>query len=466
MKKLGIVLFSFALLIGIFPQSTKAALNPKFEQDLSQYLQEVSKVRGFEVTKEDIETSLSYYEESIENYESVEDLSSFLGEVIISDLSNLEVIYEEYELNEESLKQLLKDHDEELDDYIFLDDLSSAVEEVVERDPNFEQNLEKYLTTVSEERGFEVTKEHLEKSLAIYDTSLEEFKTVGRLSDFLGEAIKADLSNLDYFYENYELDQQALLQLLQENDDDINNYVYIDDVDNAVWRYYGDELVPETDGEIGADLLPIFKETLDLTEEELQRLEDHFMSLEEDFNNPETLKRLEELSIRMMAFEEFDVAAELTAEQIAELISIYEEFISLFKISVSYSLVKGSIEEPLSIFDLMNMKELKGANLKVDIFSNEGQFLADLIVTGEMVDSDIIVDTGDKMGESAEEVTNTVEQPTPVKPQKVMAQKKVDSKKVIGAKLPNTSTNHIQNILIGFILVLIGLLMYRKLKTV
>jgi processed acidic surface protein len=221
------------------------------------------------------------------------------------------------------------------------------------------------------------------------------------------------------------------------------------------------------DEEIAEDLLPIFQEEIDLTDEELQRIEDHLMSLEDHFSNPETLERLDELGNRMMAFEEdFDVATELTAEQIAELASIYEELLSIFKLKASYSLVKDGSETPLSLVDLMKIEELKGTNLKVVLYSTDGQFLADLIVTGEMVDSETVFETGEQIEESAKEVTKTVETPPVAKPekQKNITQKKPQHKTVKGAKLPKTASDYIPNALFGLFLVLAGILMYQKVR--
>lgn len=469
MRKLGAILLSFLLLIGLFPQFTSAAGNTTFEQDLIQYLNEVSEVRGFEVTREDIEASLSAYEDSLENYESVEELGGFLGEVIQSDLSNLDSIYEEFELDEAGLHQLLEENGEEENDYIFVDNLYSTVyfyteDGVFERDPNFEQDFVEYLATVSEERGFEVTKEDVEVSLAQYETKLEEFESVEDLSDFLGEVIKAGFGNLDYFYDNYQLDQPALFQLLEENGDDINQYVYIDDLEQVVWEYAGDELFPGMDEEIAADLLPIFQEEIDLTDDELKRIEDHLMSLEEHLSDPAILERLEDLGNRMMAFEEFDVAAELTAEQIAEMASIYDEFLTIFKLKAEYALVQGGSETTLSFWDLLNLEELKDANLKVAFFSTDGQLLADLIVTGEMVDSGTVTETGEQINESAEEVTKTVEQSAAVKPQKSISNVKSEVKTVKGAKLPKTASDYLPNALLGLAVVLIGILIFRKVK--
>ncbi|PKF89993.1 processed acidic surface protein [Bacillus sp. BA3] len=467
MKKLWTILISFTLLISLFPQLTSAAPSKNFEQDLTKYLKEVSLVRGFQVTKDDIETSLSFYDESIKNFESIGDLKEALGEVIKADLSNLDAIYDDYNLTNESLINLLHENGEELDDYIFIWDLDEAVyfyteEGDFERDPNFDKELVIYLAKVSKERGFQVTKEDIEASLELYDFSLEEFESVEELSEFLGDVIKADLSNLDYFNENYGLDKQALLQMLEENGENINDYIYIDNLEETVWNLTGGGI----DGEVAEDLLPIFEQELGLTEEELERLEDHLMSLEDHLSNPETVKQLEELGNRMMAFEEFDVATELTAEQIAEMASIYEELLSIFKLNVSYSLVKSGSESPVSLLDLMKLEELKGANLKIMIYNTDGKFLADLLITGEMVDSDTLTNAGGQIKESAKEVQKTIEKAPIAKPvkQKISTNTTSEQQTVKGAKLPNTASDYLPSALLGLFLVLIGSLMYRKIR--
>ncbi|MEY9866457.1 processed acidic surface protein [Peribacillus sp. B2I2] len=468
MKKLLTILLSITMLISLFPQLTLAAQSNNFEQELTKYLKEVSHVRGFEVTKDDIENSLSYYDEGIENFQSIDDLKDALGEVIKADLSNLDAIYEDNNLTHEGLIKLLHENGEELDDYIFIWNLDEAVyfyaeEGDFERDPNFDQELVKYLARVSKERGFEVTKEDIEASLDLYDFSTEEFESVEELSEFLGDVIKADLSNLDYFNEAYGLDKQSLLQMLEENGEDINDYIYIDNLEETVWTLTGGEL----EGEVVEDLLPIFEEELGLTEEELLRLEDHLMSLEEHLSDPATVERLEELGNRMMDFEEFEVATELTAEQIAEMASIYEELLSIFKLKVSYSLVKSGTESPVSLLDLMKLEELKGANLKIAIYTIDGKFLADLLITGDMVDSNTVTNAGQQIKESAKEVTKTIEKAPVAKPVKqkiISTHKNSEHQTVKGAKLPNTASDYIPNALLGLFIVLFGSLMYRKIR--
>ena len=461
MKKIWSVLLSLTFLISLFPSLVSAAQSKNFEQELTQFLKEASAVRGFNVTKDNIEETLSYYGESIEDFQTIKELKLELGEVIKADSSNLDFIYKEYNLTKDGLIQLLKDNGEELTDYIFIDDLEESVyfyaEENFERDPNFDQDLVNYLVEVSKKRGYEVTEKAFTALLASYEFSLEDFESVKELNEFMGEVIKADLSNLSYFNKNYGLDKQTLLQLLKDNGEDINDYIYIDDLEETVWALNGGDF----EGDIAEDLLPIFEEDLGLTNEELQRIEDHLMSLEERFSDPAAIERLETLADRMMAFEEFDVATELTAEQLAEIASIYEELLSIFNLKVTYSLVKNGEESPMSLADLMKMEELTDANLKIMIYTTDGKFLADLLITSDMVDSETITNAGQQLYHSANEVTKTIEKAPAVSKQK---SKTKEVKTVKGAKLPDTASDYMTNGLIGLFIILLGSLMYRKVR--
>jgi processed acidic surface protein len=463
-RQLGAFLLSIILVLCLFPHLTTAAQNSKFELELSEYLNEVSNTRGFKVTKADIEISLSYYGDSLRNYQSAADLKGFLGDVIESDYSNLTDLYNEFNLDHEEMVSLLEENGESLEDYIFIDDLSQTIyfyteDFEFERDPDFDQNFAVYLTEVSSERGFEVTKEDIETALKIYDESIANFESIKQLEDFLGEVIKADLSNLVYFKENYDLDQQSLLQLLAENDKDLDDYIYIFELEETVWTLMGLE------EEIAEDLLPIFEDELGLTEKELQNIEEHLISLEDQLSDETTIKRLDELGNRMMAIGEFEVTEELSAGQISELASIYEEMLSIFKLKASYSLFKDGSESPLSLADLIRLDELKGANLKVTLFSVDGTFLADLIITGEMVSSEVLEETGEQVEKSAKQAAETIAASVqPVKKHISKPMNHAEQKTVKGAKLPKTAGNYLTYAVIGVILLAAGSFLYRKVR--
>lgn len=128
MKKLCGIILTCLFLIASLPYTVMAAQSPDFEQEFTQYLSDSSVDRGQEVAKEDVEASLDLYGYTLADFDTVQEMKDFLGEVIKTDLSNLITIYEDYGLTQESLIQLLADNGETMGDYVYLYDLDSAVD--------------------------------------------------------------------------------------------------------------------------------------------------------------------------------------------------------------------------------------------------------------------------------------------------------------------------------------------------
>src|SRR6478735_445640 len=368
MKKLGAILLSFLLFVGVFPTSSFAAAST-FDADFNKYLKSVSQTRGFEVTKDDVEYSLSLYDESLENFDTIADLEDFLGEPIAADLHNVQDVYADFDLDKTSLNALLKENGQSLDDYVYLDDLYEDVGFYLEGDDWYKDD------------------ESYDEEDASYDDELSE----------------EDLSGL----------------------------------------------------------LSFMQSELGLTSEELNRIEAHFTSLEDELSNEATLNRLDQLGERLAAFEDFDTATELSADQIAELMSIYKEMLSIFHLDAKFALVQGGNERPLSLTDLINLEELKNASLKISLYTTDGKFLADMVITGDMFNSDIITDTGKEVEKSAEAVAK------PAQAQKPAVEKQTNGavqKTVKGGKLPETASNYVTNTLIGLVLVAAGFVLFRKVR--
>lgn len=375
MKKLGAILLSFLLFVGVFPMSSFAAAST-FDADFNKYLKSVSQTRGFEVTKDDVEYSLSLYDESLENFDTIADLEDFLGEPIAADLHNVQDVYADFDLDKTSLNALLKENGQSLDDYVYLDDLYEDVGFYLQGDDWYEDD------------------ESYDEEDASYDDELSE----------------EDLSGL----------------------------------------------------------LSFMQSELGLTSEELNRIEAHFTSLEDELSNEATLNRLDQLGERLAAFEDFDTATELSADQIAELMSIYKEMLSIFHLDAKFALVQGGNERPLSLTDLINLEELKNASLKISLYTTDGKFLADMVITGDMFNSDIITDTGKEVEKSAEAVAKPAQAQKPAVEKKQEPVKKQTNgavqKTVKGGKLPETASNYGTNTLIGLVLVAAGFVLFRKVR--
>ncbi len=227
---------------------------------------------------------------------------------------------------------------------------------------------------------------------------------------------------------------------------------------------YDDELSEED----LSGLLSFMQSELGLTSEELNRIEAHFTSLEDELSNEATLNRLDQLGERLAAFEDFDTATELSADQIAELMSIYKEMLSIFHLDAKFALVQGGNERPLSLTDLINLEELKNASLKISLYTTDGKFLADMVITGDMFNSDIITDTGKEVEKSAEAVAKPAQAQKPAVEKKQEPVKKQTNgavqKTVKGGKLPETASNYVTNTLIGLVLVAAGFVLFRKVR--
>ncbi|MCM3090652.1 MULTISPECIES: processed acidic surface protein [unclassified Cytobacillus] len=314
--------------------------------------------------------------------------------------------------------------------------------------PEFEEEFQQYLSDISAIRGFEVTRDDIEMVLSMYDESIEDYDSVQELSDSLGEVIKSDLSNIQFIYEDYALNEESLRSLLAEFGEELEDYIFVGDLEESVFFYTSDEFVDE---DMILELLEVFKTEFDLTDEEIERLKNHLISIEDDLLSPETMERLEGLSYRMMAIGEFDETGELSSDQVEELLSIFDELLSIYQVKAEYTLITKDTEKNLTLLELVNMKELINAKLKISIYNLTGDFLADIIITGEMFDSDLIKETGKDITKAAEKVEK-VKKPI------------TENKTVKGGKLPNTASNNLIFGVLGLLGILIGTTLFRRVR--
>ncbi|MBO1004312.1 processed acidic surface protein [Pseudogracilibacillus auburnensis] len=303
--------------------------------------------------------------------------------------------------------------------------------------------LESYLEEISTKRGITFTKEDLEDYLNGFGDSLTDYSSINELKEVLGEVINADLSNLNDLYHEYDLTEKKLNDLLTEYGEELSDYIFLDDLEIALIVYSDEDLEVAFE-----ELFEVLFQEFDLTPEELDNLIAHFESLETHFSNEQTLQRLENLAYRMIGFTDFDMVSDLTESDIAELLAIYNEFLDLFQLKATYHLMKDGTEKELSLTELMNLTELTNAKLKISFYNLQGNFLADIILTGEMVNSNTIHQSGNDV-KKIQEISKTEMKNTAVKTPK-------------GAKLPKTASDYGSNMLIGLAALFVGVVVYRK----
>lgn len=232
-----------------------------------------------------------------------------------------------------------------------------------------------------------------------------------------------------------------LEQFLNLFDDSLEDYEYIEDLESSIMFYQEEWL-------FDLDIEGVFAE-FGVTEQELERLAKHFETL--DYMNPAFEERLMELSERMMAIEEFTTVTELSAEQIAELLSIYGEFMELFELEAKYYFVKGDEKKEMSVQSLISLESTDGYDLLIELYNLQGDFLADILLTADMFGSDLIIDTGKELENST---------PTVIPPPKKPADN--TNQTVKGGKLPKTASDFAQNIAIGLGFIAFGALLFRR----
>ena len=390
MKRLSIIIASI-LLLSLFPAVSLAAPS---EDEVAEFVKETN------WSEEGLIDHLEYFwDMNIEDFDTLEEMIEYLGEPITEE--NLQQLLAEYDFeNEEELVALLAENgemettDDVRDVFRYIDALDSTVS---------------FLTYT----GTEINDETLKQLLNDYGLTKEE-----------------------------------LISLLEENDDSLENYEYIEDLDIMVSIYLGGDELP------GEDEMNQILADIDLTDEELEALFAHFMTL--DFENPDMLDKMMDLESRLMAFGEFDSAGDLTEAEIAELISIMQEMMNLFQLDAEFYLVKDGKKTHLSTAEMVALEETKGHDLLIELYNTQGQFLADMIITAEMFSSELIEDT----------VTDLNQAETVIKKQGPAKVKPVSKhpKTVKGGKLPNTAGNYIEGVLAGIGLILIGMAILHRRK--
>jgi processed acidic surface protein len=313
-----------------------------------------------------------------------------------------------------------------------------------------DQDLTVYLTELSTERGFTITKDDYVKYLEEYSlVLLSDFENIQELEEYMGAVIKSDNSNLESIYEDFELDEQQLIDLLATNGEAIENYIYVDDLYFAIFDFEPQDELPNPE-EIVEDMDGVMKE-IDLTDEEIENLMNHFLSIESKLNSPEVGERLMSIAERMMGIDPENP----TEEQIKEVGNAFEELLSIFKLKASFYIVEGNIKTQVSASELMQMEVLTGDYLLIQLFDLNGNLLADVKFT-----SDDIKEIPTKVEEVADTVKEEVKAPTSPKAN----ESNKAPKTVKGGKLPITDSNNLEGAVAGAALIGLGLFLYRRVR--
>ena len=276
-------------------------------------------------------------------------------------------------------------------------------------------------------------------------------KTVDELKDYMGEVIQADLSNLSSIYDAYDIDQETLIALLEQNGKSINDFIYVYDLN--VIAYSGSEDTPVIDEATLAELLKM----MDLDETEMKNLENYFASMEDYYASPAFITGISSLFEHLSAaMEGMNPNAEITKAQARQITAYLNELFELMKLKIEISAYVNGREVSFPISDLLRMTEFNDTidKIKLSFYGENNVFLADYYMSQDIID----YLTG-KPSEIREEIEEIVDQ-------KPAVQKPALPKTEDGGKLPKTSTNYIPGAILGGLLAVAGVLMYQRIKMI
>ena len=453
MKKLLVLLMAVLLVVSALPASTFAIAkdDPEFEK----FLEEIN------WSKKSYINYLMEKNWSLDDFGDVSELGTPLSE------EGVQTVMEDFELTREELNELLVEFGdiEEGEDVldgtylIFNEELYFFTEYYLTADFGMiDEDGEEFAAFLE---SINWTKEDYLAYLDSKDWGLEYFSDVSELGTPLSE------EGVQKVMKDFDLTREELNALLveygdiEEAQDVLDSHMYIifnEDLYFYVEWYLDDE------NYIDLNDLDIFTE-VGLTEEELDRLFEHFITL--NFEDETFLDQLDALLQRLDAVPYFESADDLDAEEIAILLDIFDDMMNLFEVETKYYLTDGTEKTALTLTALLALETTNGKDLLIEIFDREGTFLADIVLTAEMFGSEIIEETGKDLEVVEEVIAAPVKETKEVKKEAKSVKK--DTKAVQttkGGKLPKTATDYVSNTLVGLAFVLIGFLLFRRMKTV
>lgn len=128
----------------------------------------------------------------------------------------------------------------------------------------------------------------------------------------------------------------------------------------------------------------------------------------------------------------------LSSEQQKELLVMYDNMIEVFELQPRYYLLKDGAKEAIAYNKLLEMDTLDGAELLVELYRANDEYLLDLKLSEEMLATDFIIERGEKLLTVATLATEM-------------------SMKVQGNKLPITASPYSNLLLIGTLFLLLGI---------
>nr|WP_244948938.1 processed acidic surface protein [Bacillus swezeyi] len=196
-----------------------------------------------------------------------------------------------------------------------------------------------------------ITEKEMEAYLQVtYDESLRDFDSVEELRDFLGERLTEKL--LAFYIKEYGLSEKEAAELVVENgymesgQNILDVFLFEYELDDALFMV----TYEEDDLEIGN----LFQE-LGVDDQEWEKLVDHLRNVRD--KNPNLENDLMALGERLEAVAAFEPVSELSAQDIAEMLSVLNDVQKTLELKTKYYLVKDGKKKAVTLMTLVSADE-------------------------------------------------------------------------------------------------------------
>lgn len=268
------------------------------------------------------------------------------------------------------------------------------------------------------------SQQELIEYLEYYELSLDDFETAEDLRFMLGTPITDE--NLAELLASYEITRQEMDVVLAEFGETLDDYYFIEDLDVALSFYL------DHDGEMAE--IEEFLALIGLTDEEVDSLFNHFMALDEQ----QLEQEMEGIITRLDPFLMMEDMTVLTDAQQDELVSILQDMMKVLQLDARFYLDDNNgVRTEVTFKELMNMEELYGNTLTIELYNTNGDMLLDMSLSEDMLSSEFFIESGIELaevGDMAGELTN-----------------------LLHNRLPDTASSLWMNMLLGLLAIGVGI---------
>jgi processed acidic surface protein len=287
------------------------------------------------------------------------------------------------------------------------------------------QELEQYIHSI----GW--TMDDLSHYLGKYRMTVADFQSMAELKQWLGTPITEE--NMQRLLKKHQLTQEELEALLGQFGETVQDYTFVEDLDAAI-RFYSrhNEKMQQINDMLSA---------IGFTESEAKRFFAHIASLPDEHVG----QQLAALDRRLQPFLQVEDATQLAKTQRRQLLSIWEDVLSVLQVKAKYYLVENGKKQEIAYRKLAAADMPDGRDLLVELYNQAGDLLSDVRLSEEMFTSGYVMRAGEQWvtaGVLASEMKEMMH----------------------GEKMPDTASPYLAHALFGALLALFGFYVYWRTK--